>query len=77
MGCKAHKHRLPRFYAFCCISGIFPTALMRSLRPCRVGDKSPTLLGFTLSLPLITVIPAQAGIHRMKKRSRGFPPERE
>ena len=48
MPCRAHKHWLPRFYAFCCFSGIFPTALMRSLRPCRVGDKSPTLLGYGL-----------------------------
>ncbi len=29
---------------------------------------------FAPSLPLITVIPAQAGIHRIKKHSRRFPP---
>ena len=32
---------------------------------------------FAPSLPFITVIPAQAGIHRIKQRSRGFPPTRD
>ena len=54
MPCRAHKHWLPRFYAFDCFLGISPTALMRSLHPHRVGEQvtHPT------KLPLVTVIPA-------------------
>ena len=39
MPCRAHKHWLPRFYAFDCFLGISPTALMRSLHPHRVGEQ--------------------------------------